>query len=1102
MNTSGRPSTPFLLQTALLLVCATFSFVSSPNTASAQKTSTSGASSGVSEKLFSAMKWRSIGPFRGGRSIAVAGHAEQPLTYYFGATGGGVWKTTDGGINWRCVSDKTSDKSSMQGAEKSSPFKTSSVGALAVAPSDPNVVYCGMGETDIRGNIAMGDGMYKSTDGGDTWQSIGLKETQAIGRIVVHPHNPDVVYVAALGHVFGANKERGVYRTTDGGATWKQVLFKNDKTGAITVVIDPNNPRVLYAAMWEAYRNAWSMSSGGEGSGIWKSTDGGDTWTDITRNPGLPKGTVGKIGLAVSPVNSNLVWALVENENGGLFRSDDAGKTWSRTTDDRNLRQRAWYYSHVYADPKNPETVYCTNVNFLKSVDGGKTFRSIPVGHGDTHDLWIDPNNPQRMILADDGGAEVSYNGGRSWSELDLPTAQFYHVSLDNQFPYRIYGDQQDNSGVCILSRTVGVKGSAITNKDWFVCAPGESGYIAAHPTKPHLIFSGNYGGQLAKYNTLTDQMQDVSPAPEEVIGEGAINRKERFQWTYPIVFSPHDPNTLYVTSQHVWRTRDEGMTWERMSGDLTRNDKTKQQPSGGPITKDNTGVEVYNTIFTFAEAPTEQGVLWAGSDCGLIHLSRDNGKSWQNVTPKDLPEAMISMIEPSQHDKGVAYAAVNRYKFDDQKPYMFKTSDYGKTWTRLVSGIPDGAFVRVVREDPNKRGLLYAGTETGVYVSFNGGANWQPLQLNLPLTPIHDLAVHKREKDLVAATHGRSFWVLDDLTPLHQLTDGLANGTMKADGSVNFLYAPRHSYRVDAGGFSRPGMSVGENLPSGVVVYYTLKSALKDTVVLEFLDEQGTLITTFSNKQDKKGKAVKESAEFYDSPEVKRNDVVTANEGMNRFVWDMRYPDAPEVQGALLWGGSLSGPRVAPGAYQVRLSAAGNVLGVQKFEVLKDPRVETSVADIQAQVALHRQILDKTAEVNTTVTNIRDLRKQVNTILERLAGSAPDKPHPRAQQFKDAAKPLLDSLTAVENELIQSKLKSSQDILNFPPRLDNKLVSLASYVESADSKPTQAAVETAKELFARADAHIARFKPLLQTELPKFMKLLQDQNIPHILVD
>lgn len=1041
----------------------------------------------LSDKAITEMKWRNIGPFRGGRSLAVVGHTEQPFTYYFGATGGGVWKTTDGGTSWICVSDKF--------------FKASSVGALAIASSDPNVLYCGMGECDIRGDITMGDGMYKSTDAGVTWKHVGLKETQAIGRIVVHPQNPDVVYVAAMGHIFGQNKERGVYRSTDGGATWKKILYKNEKTGAIWVQMDPNNPRVLYAAMWEAYRNAWSMSSGGEGCGLWKSNDGGDTWTEITHNPGLPKGTIGKIGISVSPVNSNLVWAIFENENGGLFRSDDAGKTWQRTTDDRNLRQRAWYYSKVYADPKNPETVHVLNVSYLRSVDGGRTFRSIPVGHGDTHDLWIDPNNASRMILGDDGGAEVSLNAGRTWTELDIPTGQFYHVSLDNQFPYRIYGDQQDNSGVCIKSRAVGVGGFGITAKDWFVCAPGESGYIAAHPTKPHIIFSGNYGGQLAKYNTEIDQMMSVSPAPEEVIGEGSINRKERFQWTYPIIFSPHDPNVLYATSQHVWKTTNEGLSWERISPDLTRNDKTKQQPSGGPITKDNTGVEVYNTVFTFAESPVEAGVLWSGSDCGLIHVSRDGGKTWQNVTPKDLPEAMMSMLEPSPIEKGVVYAAVNRYKFDDHKPYIFKSNDYGKTWTKIVAGISDEAFVRAVREDPNKRGLLYAGTELGVYVSMNDGASWMPLQLNLPITPIHDLMVHKREKDLVVATHGRAFWVLDDLTPLHQIKDGAAPMQHK---TATYLYAPRHTYRVGGGGgFSRPGMSIGENPPGGVVVYYNLKESIKDSVKLEFLDEKGAVIVAFSNKQDRKGKPVRESQEFFENPEARRPDIVTTNEGMNRFIWNLRYPDITEVTGAIYWGGSITGPKAPPGKYSVRLSVGATVVGTQAFEVLKDPRVETSAADFQAQFDLAKQVAAKANEVQKAIIQIREIRKQINGVMEKFsAGASPGAPNPRAKAVREVSKPILDTLSAIENELIQSKLKSGQDVLNFPPRLDNKLLALKNYVESADSRPAKQAIEQFQDLSARADAQLNRLKPVVTTEIPKFNKIVQEQNIPAVTVE
>ncbi len=1066
---------------------------SSPILAQKKKSSDApSASSTVSPLLYNKMEWRNIGPHRGGRSLAVAGHRKQPYTYYFGATGGGVWKTNDGGANWFNVSDKF--------------FKQSSVGALAVAESDPNVLYCGMGETDIRGNITMGDGIYKSTDAGETWKHLGLAETQSIGTIAIHPQNADVVYAAAMGHVFGRNKERGLYRSTDGGQTWKQILYKDDKTGCVHVVLDPTNPRIVYAVMWEAYRAPHEMSSGGPGSGLWKSTDGGDTWTELTRNPGMPKGVIGKIGITVSPMNSNLLFAMVENDNGGVFRSDDAGKTWTRTTDDRNLRQRAWYYSHIYADPKSENTVYVLNVNMLKSIDGGRTFRPMNVQHGDTHDLWIDPDNSQRMILGDDGGAEVTYNGGITWTEESFPTSQFYHVTVDNQFPYMVYGAQQDNTSVAIASRTTS---NGITVRDWFPAAGGESGYIVAHPSKPHLIFGGEYGGLLTKLDTRTKQNQEVSVWPDNPIGAASKDRKYRFQWTYPIVFSPHDANTLYVTSQFVHRSNDEGMSWEIISPDLTRNQKDKQEASGGPITKDNTGVEVYNTIFTFAESSVEQGVLWTGSDCGLIHVSRDNGKSWANVTPKELNDlgyGLVSMIDASPFDKGTCYAAVNRYKVDDHAVYIFRTTDYGKTWTKIGNGIPQGHYVRVVREDPNKRGLLYAGTEHGVYVSFNGGEQWQSLQLNLPITPIHDLVIQKREKDIVVATHGRAFWILDDVTPLHHIADDIAKTDIDIFSDNVYLYAPRQTYRMEGGtSFSMRGGKVGQNAPNGVVVQYYLKNKPQGEVKVEFLTADNKVINSFSSMKDRRGKPLVEQKDFYANTDAPRRNVSpTTDSGMNRFVWNMRYSDVTEVPGALLWGGSLDGPRITPGRYKVRLTVdigeinIGDkkneqgekfVSEVQEFEVLKDPRLSTTQAEFNEQLQLHLAINAKADTVHKTINAIRAMRTNIQSAQTRAGDKSGD-------AFKKVTKPLLDSLNSIENELIQTKIRSSQDMLNYPIKINNKLLAVANTVESADTRPTKASYDVFKELGGQADAVIARLKPIVSRMLPAINAFIAENKL------
>ncbi|MBI3004784.1 MAG: glycosyl hydrolase [Ignavibacteriales bacterium] len=1024
--------------------------------------------------LYRAMQWREIGPFRGGRSIAVAGHKDLQYTYYFGATGGGIWKTEDGGNIWVNVSDGF--------------LKVGIVGALAVAESDPNVIYAGTGEACIRGNTMPGEGMYKSTDAGKTWKFSGLGEAQTISEIAVHPKDADLVYAAAFGHVFGSNPERGVYRSKDGGKTWQKIHFVNDKTGSVDIVLDPMNPRVVYASMWEAFRNPWSMSSGGPGSGLWKSTDGGDTWTDVSRNQGMPKTVLGKICVAASGAQRDLVWAMVEAEpDGGLYRSNDGGKTWRRVNDDRRLRQRSWYYSHVYADPKSSETVYILNTAFFRSNDGGRSLTRIFTPHGDSHDLWIDPNNPQRMIEGNDGSANISYNGGRTWTDQDVATAQFYHVLVDNQFPYYVYGDQQDNSTVAIASRAAG---GGIDRPDWWSVGGGESGYIAVHPEKPYIVYAGNYGGLLTRYDHRTRQAEPINVWPENPMGGGAESMKYRFQWTFPIVISPHDPNVLYATGNHVFKTTNEGKSWEMVSPDLTRNDKSKQGPSGGPITKDNTGVEYYCTIFTFAESSVQKGVLWAGSDDGLIHVSTDAGANWKNVTPKDLQDwSRISLIDPSPHDAGSAYLAVKRYQMDDFKPYMYKTTDFGKTWKKIVRGVPDYEFVHAVREDPNKKGMLYAGTERGVWVSFDDGENWQPLQMNLPVVPIHDLMVQAREKDLVVATHGRSFWILDDLTPLYQLNDAVAKSRM-------FLYQPRHVYRMRSGGFgggagasARP---TGRNPSNGAVVYYYFKDPPKDEVKLDFLDGNGKLMKSFSSKQDRQ-EGTQQPPETPFGPGAGQQRVST-DSGMNRFVWDLRVTDATAVPGAIFWAGNIRGPVVAPGSYTVRLAVGKDTLR-QTFELKKDPRLETTQEEFAEQFSLAMKIKDKLSAAHEAINTIREIKKQAEELTKKSAN------HPSKNTVADAAKKLGEKLSAVEEELIQVKIKSNQDALNYPIKLNNKLAALAGNVGSADTKPTRQQLEVFADLSARTDVQLTKLKDILATEVPAFNKLIKEQDIPAVIL-
>ena len=1025
------------------------------------------------QSLLKGLQWRSIGPYRGGRVTAVAGVTSQQNVFYFGATGGGVWKTNDGGGNWEPISDEY--------------FKTGSVGAIGISESDPNVVYVGMGESPIRGNVSHGDGMYKSTDAGKTWKHVGLEDSRQIARVRVHPRNPDIVYAAALGHIYGPNEQRGVFRSIDGGKNWQKVLYKSNKAGAQDLVLDPTNPNTIYATLWEVYRQPWTLESGGPGGGIFKSTDAGDTWSEITRNHGLPKGVVGKIGITVSPANSDRVWTIVEAEDGGVFRSDNGGRTWAKMNEQRNLRQRAWYYTRIYADPKNVETVYVLNTGFYKSNDGGRTYSSIPVGHGDVHDLWLAPNDPMRVIIGDDGGAEVSYTGGRSWSSINnQPTAQFYRVALDNDFPYNIYGAQQDNSTVRIPSRTTE---GGIDRADWYEVGGGESGWIAPSPKDSQIVFAGSYGGLLTRHDRRTGQERNVNPWPENPMGWGAGELKYRFQWNFPIMFSPHDANTLYAASNVLFKSTNEGQSWQAISGDLTRNDKSKQGPSGGPITKDNTSVEYYCTIFALMESPVEKGTIWAGSDDGLVHVTRDGGKTWKNVTPTGIPEwVQINSIDASSIDAGTAYVAATKYKLDDFKPYLYKTSDYGKTWKKITNGIPDNAFTRVIREDPNRRGLLFAGTETGMYVSFDDGENWQSLRLNLPVVPITDLAIHKREKDLVAATQGRSFWVLDDLSMLHQMADAA-----KADA---YLFKPEDAYRMagggGGGGGGRGGGAVGQNPPGGAVIYYYSKAKPGGEIALEILDASGKSINKFSSRTSgaPAGPAPTDEQGFGGGGPRR----LPAEAGLNRFVWDLRYPEATRFPGLIMWSGNTTGPRAAPGSYQVRLTIDGKTM-TQNFEVKKDPRLETTQADFTKQLDLLLKIRDKFSETSEAVQQIRDARKQIDEITNRMKDQSSGK------AISEAAKALNAKLTAVEEELYQTKNQSSQDPLNYPIRLNNKLAALTGVVGSSDSAPTDQSVAVYEELVAKINAQLKKLEDTMRTDLPAFNKMVRDQDVPAVIV-
>ncbi len=1030
------------------------------------------------------LRWRLVGPFRGGRSTAVTGDPTRPLVFYFGAVNGGVWKTTNAGQSWENITDGKTD--------------LSSVGAISVAPSDPNVIWVGSGEGKPREDITYGTGVYRSTDGGETWTPRGLANTQHITSLRVHPTNPDVAYVSALGHAFGPSPDRGVFRTTDGGATWKKVLFLNDSTGAADISIDVTNPRILYASMWKFQRSPWGMDAGAGRSGLWKSTDGGDTWTELTFNPGMPKGLIGKIGVSVSPANGQRVYANIEAQDslGGVFRSDNGGATWTRTNSEQKFVVRPFYYMSITADPVNENTVYIMNLQVSRSIDGGRTFTTVRVPHGDTHIMWVDPKNPQRLINGNDGGATVSLDGGRTWSsQNNQPTSQFYHVTTDQSQPYRILGAQQDNTTVNIAHRS---DFGSITERDWWPVAGCENAYIAVDPRNPDVTFGGCYMGQLSRHDHKTNMRRDVSVWLGNYDGMAVADVPQRFQWTFPIHFSPHDPDVLYTASQYLWRSRNQGGSWEKISGDLTQHDPATMGRSGGPVSGDMTGTEWYATIFAFAESPVTKGILWTGSDDGLVHVSRDNGASWTNVTPKAFGKfTRVSIIEASPFEAGTAYIAANRYQQDDFTPYLFKTTDYGATWTRIDAGIPMGAYTRAIRSDTKRRGLLFAGTETGVYVSFNDGAAWEPMQLNLPRVVVRDLRVH--DNDLIVATHGRAFWSLDDISPLRTLADSITAKPVH-------LYAPSPATRWTSMGGGRGGGAAGANPRYGVSVDYWLKSAPTSPITVQFLESNGKVARTYTSegapKKDSTGNPAADSAaakiRLAQRAEAlsyePADSVVHARAGANRFIWDLSYPGPKTVPGAIIDDGTTDGPVAVPGEYAVRLIVGKDTL-TRPFTIKPDPRLTMTAAEYKAQFDAANAVGAHITSITETVQRIQDLQRQLDERARQATSQA------YAEDVRDASSALRKKLEAVRAEIYEVYTKADQATLNYPIKLYQMFISLNSQVLEGTNPPTKQHGEITSDLGGKLDVQLKTLQGLEDKDLSEFNALLSKLGVPNVFV-
>jgi len=1041
-----------ILVSASLLSCL---FIAQTTFAQKKKVSAPvvAATSALSQDpILKEQSFRLLGPFRGGRAAAGVGSYSDVNTFYMGATGGGVWKSTDAGNNWKNISDG---------------FFGGTIGAIAIAPSNESIVYVGEGENSMRGNVSEGlDGMWKSTDEGRTWKNIGLKEGRHIVRLVVHPKNPDIIWAAVMGHLFGPNENRGVYKSIDGGATWKKVLYVNAQTGASDLVMDPSNADVLYAGTWQLIRTPYSLESGGEGSGLYKSTDGGETWTSIKTNKGFPKGVWGITGIAVAKSNPDKLYAIIENANGGLYVSENAGKTWELTCSDNNIRQRAWYYTKVFVDPMDENKVYCPNVNFMVSSDGGKTFQTGRTPHGDHHDLWIDPKNPKRMIVCDDGGAQVSLDGAKNWSTvMNQPTVQVYRLSTDNHFPYRVLGAQQDNSAFRILSSTYG---SYIGENDFDVTAGGESGYIVADPLNSDVVYGGSYGGLITRYDHKTGENRIVNVWPDNPMGAGADVQKYRFQWNAPIFFSPHNPKKIYTSGNHLFASENEGASWKEISPDLTTNDKSRQKSSGGPITQDNTSVEYYCTIFTAAESPLEKDLLWSGSDDGLIYVSKDGGDHWKNVTPKDVPQWMMwNRVEVDPLRKGTAYFAGTRYKLDDFAPYLYVTHDYGETWEKITNGIAPLHFTRCIVASPRKAGVLFAGTEYGLYISINDGKNWEPFQLNLPVTPVTDLLV--RDNNLIVGTQGRSIYILDDLRFIENHDAASANANKVFPIAKTYRVPPAMGGRRNRGASAGVPNNVGTNPPKGVVINYWLKNATDSTQVsVAILDASKKLVRKFSSKE--KG-----------GP--------TAENGMQQFVWNLYHKEIEKPEeGLILWNGSTSPVLAAPGSYFAKVSIDKDSVELP-FEVVADPNYKVSDADLKAQEQFLLEVSSSFSNIMKTLKGIKEIRNQVQGLQKKTKDSA----------FLKQSNSLLDNLKNIEEALHQTKAKSGQDVLNFPIRLDDKIAGVFESAAAGYTAPTKQVKEAYAELKALADIQLKQYDTLKKEGVKALNEAVHKLGIPII---